>query len=134
MSPKEVLSKFVIHQMMVKNAKYITDIANRSLSYNEHECVAFKATKKALPNKVAQVEAASLNDEEMVFVIKRFKNTLKERNDFSNKGKSRGSVSASSVVKMVILLLIASIMRMTRTRKRTSGEESREEEVLREEG
>ena len=93
-----MLSKFVIHQMMVKNANYIADIANRSLSYNEQECVAFEATKEALPSKEAQVEAASLSDEEMVFVIKRFKNAQKGCNDFSNKGKSRASVPASSVV------------------------------------
>jgi hypothetical protein len=44
MSPKEVLSKFVSHQMMVENAKYIDNIANRSLPSTEpplHQVVAF---------------------------------------------------------------------------------------------
>lgn len=31
MSPEEVMGKFISHQMMVKNAKYIDDVANGSL-------------------------------------------------------------------------------------------------------
>jgi hypothetical protein len=92
MSPKEVLGKFVSHQMMVKNAKYIDNVVNGSLPSNEPQSVTFKATndKEVLPSKVAQVEAASLNDEKMALVTKRFKNTLKGLKDFSNKSKSRG--------------------------------------------
>jgi hypothetical protein len=41
-----------------------------------------------LPNKVVQVEAASLNEEEMALVIKRFKTTLKGGKDYPNKNKS----------------------------------------------
>jgi hypothetical protein len=58
--------------------------------------------KEALLEKVAQVEAADLNEEQMKLVIKRFKTTLKGRNDFSNKRKSRGSMPASSVVSLFI--------------------------------
>jgi hypothetical protein len=47
--------------------------------------------KEALTKKVVQIEAASLNEEEMALVIKRFKTALKGRKDFSNKGNSRGS-------------------------------------------
>jgi hypothetical protein len=46
--------------------------------------------KEALPNKVAQVEAAGLNEEKMALVIKRFKTALKGRKDYPNKNKSRG--------------------------------------------
>jgi hypothetical protein len=42
-----------------------------------------------LPNKVAQVEAAGLNEEEIALVIKRFKTALKRRKDCPNKNKSR---------------------------------------------
>jgi hypothetical protein len=43
MSLKEVLGKFVSHQMMVKNEKYIDDVANGSHPFNETQVVAFKA-------------------------------------------------------------------------------------------
>jgi hypothetical protein len=86
MSPKEIFGKFVSECMMVKEAWYVNDIANRPLPQYEPERVA-------LPNKVAQVEAADLNEEEMVFVIKRFKTALKGHKDYANKNKSRGNLS-----------------------------------------
>jgi hypothetical protein len=42
-----------------------------------------------IPNKVVQVEASGLNDEEMALVIKLFKTTLKGRKDH-HKNKSKG--------------------------------------------
>jgi hypothetical protein len=48
---------------------------------------------EALPNKVAQVEPAGLNKEEMVLVIKRFKTALKGHKEYPNKNKSRGKCS-----------------------------------------
>jgi hypothetical protein len=76
------------------------------------------ANKEALSNKVSQIEAAGLNEDEMVLVIKCFKTALKGRKDYPNKNKSRGSVHASSVVSPVILLINVSIMKMTRTETR----------------
>jgi hypothetical protein len=69
--PKEVLGKFVSHQMMVRDVKYIDDVTNGSTSSSEPQVVAFKATneKEVTPNKVAQVEAGNLSDEEMVLVV-----------------------------------------------------------------
>jgi hypothetical protein len=92
MSLKKVLGTFVSHQLMVKNAKYIDDVANRSLHTNELEAIAFEATnnKEALPRKVAQVEVDDLNEDDTMLVIKCFKNTLKVCKDFYNKVKSRG--------------------------------------------
>jgi hypothetical protein len=92
LSPEEVLGKFVSHQMMVKDTKYINDIANGSLPSTVPQVVAFKATddKEAFPSKVAQFEATDLNDEEMALVINRFKNTLKRHKDYNNKNKSKG--------------------------------------------
>jgi hypothetical protein len=57
--------------------------------------VGLKATitKEALPNKVAQVEAAGLNEEEMTLIIKCYKTALKVRKDYPNKNKSRGKRS-----------------------------------------
>jgi hypothetical protein len=82
MTPEEILGKFVSGRMMAKEARYVDDIANGPLPLYEPQPVALKATnsKEALPNKVAQVEAVGLNEDEMVLVIKRFKTALKERN------------------------------------------------------
>ena len=44
MMPEEVLVKFVSHQMMVKDAKYIDDVANGSTPSKEPQAIAFKAT------------------------------------------------------------------------------------------
>jgi hypothetical protein len=91
-SPEEILGKFVSGRMMVKEARYVDDIANRPLPHYEPQPIALKATTnmEALPDKVAQIEAASLHEDEMVLVIKRFKTTLKGRKDYPNKNKSRG--------------------------------------------
>jgi hypothetical protein len=116
MSPKEILGKFVSGRMMVKEARYINDIANRPLPLYEPQPIALKATttKEALPNKLVQVEVAGLNEEEMTLVIKRFKTALKGHKDYPNKNKSRGMHSCFKCSKIVILLLNVLIMRMTR--------------------
>jgi hypothetical protein len=95
MSPEEILGKFVSGRMMVKEARYVDDITNGPLPYYNPQPVALKATsnKKALPDKVAKVEAADLNDDEMALVIKRLKTALKGRKDYPNKNKSRGKRS-----------------------------------------
>jgi hypothetical protein len=71
MTPKEILEKIVSGCMMVKEAMYVDDIANGPLPLYEPQLVALKATnnKEVLPNKVAQVEAAGLNEDEMALVI-----------------------------------------------------------------
>jgi hypothetical protein len=80
---------------MMKEARYVDDIANGLLPLYEPQPIALKAisSKEALPNKVAQVEAAELNEEEMALVIKRFKTALKGRKEYPNKNKSRGKRS-----------------------------------------
>jgi hypothetical protein len=95
MSPEEILEKFVSGRMMVKEAKYGDDIANGPLPLYEPQPVALKATssKEALPNKVAQVEADGLNEEEMMLIIKRSKTALKGCKEYPNKNKSRGKRS-----------------------------------------
>jgi hypothetical protein len=57
--------------MMVKESRYVDDIANGPLSQYKPQPVALKArtNKEALPNKVAQVEVAGLNEEEMALVF-----------------------------------------------------------------
>jgi hypothetical protein len=91
MTPEEILEKFVSGRMMVKEARYVDDALNGPLPVYEPQPVALKATssREALPSKVAQVEAAGLNEDEMALIIKRFKTTLKGQKEYPNKNKSR---------------------------------------------
>jgi hypothetical protein len=84
MTPKEILGKFMSGRMMVKEARYVDDALNGPLPIYEPQPVALKATssKEALPSKVAQVEAAGLNEDEMALIIKRFKTALKGRKEY----------------------------------------------------
>jgi hypothetical protein len=64
-TPEEIIGKFISRRMMVKEARYVDDIANRPLPLYEPQPVALKETniKEVLPNKVAQVEATGLNED-----------------------------------------------------------------------
>jgi hypothetical protein len=78
MTPKEILEKFVSGRMIIKEARYVDEAVNGPLPIHEPQTVALKETssKEALPSKVAQVEAAGLNEDEMALIIKRFKTTV----------------------------------------------------------
>jgi hypothetical protein len=95
MTPEEILGKFVSGRMMVKEPRYVDDAANGPLPLYEPQPIALKATssKETLPSKVAQVEAAGLNEDEMALIIKRFKTALKGRKEYPNKRKSKGKRS-----------------------------------------
>jgi hypothetical protein len=95
MTPDEILGKFMSGCMMVKEARYVDDALNGPLPIYESQPVALKATssKEALPNKVAQVEAVGLNEDEMALIIKRFKTALKGRKEYPNRNKTRGKRS-----------------------------------------
>jgi hypothetical protein len=85
MTPEEILGEFVRGCMMVKETRYVDDIANRPLPLYEPQPIALKATHSK--------EAAGLNEDEMALVIKRFKTALKGRKEYPNKNKSRGKCS-----------------------------------------
>jgi hypothetical protein len=89
--------------MMVKEARYVDDALNGPLLVYEPQPVALKATssREALPSKVAQVEVAGLNEDEMALIIKRFKTALKGRKEHPNKNKSRGKRSCFKCGKSV---------------------------------
>jgi hypothetical protein len=93
MTLEEILGKFVSEWMMVKEARYVDDALNGPLPVYEPQPVALKATssREALPSKVARVEAAELNEDEMA--IKRFKTALKGRKEYPNKNKTKGKRS-----------------------------------------
>jgi hypothetical protein len=95
MTLEEILGKFVSGRMMVKEARYVDDALNGPLPVYKPQSVALKATssREALPSKVAQVEAAGLNKDEMALIIKRFKTALKGRKVYPNKNKTKGKRS-----------------------------------------
>jgi hypothetical protein len=102
MTPEEILRKFVSGRMMVKEARYVDDALNGPMPIYEHQPVALKATnssRETLPSKVAQVEAAGLNEDEMSLIIKRFKTALKGRKEHPNKSKAKGKRSCFKYVK-----------------------------------
>jgi hypothetical protein len=95
MTPEEILGKFVSGSMMVKEARYVDDALNGPLPAYEPQLVALKATsiREMLLSKVAQIEAAGLNEDEMALIIKRFKTALTGRKEYPNKNKTRGKRS-----------------------------------------
>jgi hypothetical protein len=95
MTPEEIRGKFVSGHMMVKESRYVDDALNGPLTVHEPQTIALKGTssRETLPSKVAQVEAASLNEDEMALIIKRFKTALKGRKEYPNKNKTRGKCS-----------------------------------------
>jgi hypothetical protein len=95
MTPEEILEKFISGRMMIKEARYVDEELNGPMPIHEPQTVALKATssREALPSKVAQVEAAGLNEEEMALIIKRFKTALKGRKEHPNKSKAKGKHS-----------------------------------------
>jgi hypothetical protein len=95
MTLEEILGKFVSGRMMVKEARYVYDAINGPVTVHEPQTVALKATsnRETLPSKVAQVEAAGLNEDEMTLIIKHFKTALKGHKEYPNKNKTRGKRS-----------------------------------------
>jgi hypothetical protein len=95
MTPEEILGKFVSGRMMIKEARYVDEALNGPMPIYEPQTIALKATssREALPSKVAQVEAAGLNEDEMALIIKRFKTALKGRKEHPNKSKTKGKRS-----------------------------------------
>jgi hypothetical protein len=93
MTPEEILGKFVSGRMMIKEAIYVDEALNGPI--HEPQTIALKATssRETLPSKVAQVEATWLNENEMAFIIKRFKTALKGRKEHPNKSKTKGKRS-----------------------------------------
>jgi hypothetical protein len=100
---------------------------NSPLPIYEPQPVALKATssKEALPSKVAQVEAAGLNEDEMTLIIKRFKTALKDARSTPTRTKQRESAPASNAVRLVTLLQIVPIMIVSRDKKRAGRRRKR---------
>jgi hypothetical protein len=105
MSPEEVIGKFVSFELMIKGSKKIIE-QGASSSVPEAQPVAFKATEERKEDSTSSrvpIDASKLDNEEMVLIIKSFRQILKQR-----KGKITSLVPrrfATSMVSPVISLL-----------------------------
>ena len=82
MSPKDVISKFVSFELMVKDSKYIVNFEQSATSTPKVQPVAFKATeeeKRESTSSRLPIDASKLDNEEMALIIKSFRQILKQR-------------------------------------------------------
>jgi hypothetical protein len=80
MSPEEVIGKFVSFELMIKGSKQIVEQCGTSTP--EVQPVAFKATegkKEESTSSRLPIDASKLDNEEMVLIIKSFRQILKQR-------------------------------------------------------
>jgi hypothetical protein len=82
MSPKEVIGKFVSFELVIKDSKHIVNLEHGTTSTPEVQPVALKATEEkkeeSTPSRLP-IDASKLDNEEMVLIIKSFRQILKQR-------------------------------------------------------
>jgi hypothetical protein len=91
MSPEEVIDKFVSFELMIKDSKHIVNLEQGTTSTPEVQPVAFKATeeeKESTPSRLP-IDASKLDNEEMVLIIKSFRQILKQRRGQDYKPRSK---------------------------------------------
>ncbi|XP_008667704.1 uncharacterized protein [Zea mays] len=90
MTPEVVLSKFIDHETLLEEAKYV-DIMSKSVTASKNQDIALKANKKQKGKCVFEESTSEDNedssslDEEKIALIKSFKKIMKSRNYKSNK-------------------------------------------------
>jgi hypothetical protein len=92
MSPEEVIGKFVGFELMIKGSKHIVDLEQGGTSTPEVQPVAFKATeekKEESTSSMLPIDASKLDNEEMVLIIKSFRQILKQRRRKDYKPRSK---------------------------------------------
>jgi hypothetical protein len=92
MSPKEVIDKFVSFELMMKDSKHIINLEQGATSTPEVQPIAFKATEeKKMESTVSRlpIDASKLDNEEMVLIIKSFRQILKQRRGKAYKSRSK---------------------------------------------
>jgi hypothetical protein len=90
MSPEEVIGKFVSFELMIKGSKKI--IEQGATSTPEVQPVAFKATEEKKEESTSSrlpIDASKLDNEEMVLIIKSFRQILKQRKGRDYKPRSK---------------------------------------------
>jgi hypothetical protein len=92
MSPEEVIGKFVSFELMIKDSKHIVNLEQGATSTPEVQPVAFKATEEkkmeSTPSRLS-IDASKLDNEEMVLIIKSFRQILKQRRGKDYKSRSK---------------------------------------------
>jgi hypothetical protein len=80
MTPEEVIGNFVSFELMIKGSKKINELDGPSTP--EAQPVAFKATEEKKEESTSSrqpIDASKLDNEEMVLIIKSFRQILKQR-------------------------------------------------------
>jgi hypothetical protein len=80
MSPEQVIGKFVSFELMIKGSKQIVEQGGTSTP--KVQPIAFKATEEKKEESTSSrlpIDASKLNNEEMAFIIKSFRQILKQR-------------------------------------------------------
>jgi ubiquinone biosynthesis protein UbiJ len=81
-SPEEVIGKFVSFELMIKGSKQIINLEQGGTSTPEVQPIAFKATEEKKEESTSSrlpIDAFKLDNEEMVLIIKTFRQILKQR-------------------------------------------------------
>jgi hypothetical protein len=129
MTSEEVLGKFLNHEMMEKDSKYINGVAQGNTS-TEPQGIALKAItkeKEEAPSKKVESEESGLNEEEMTLFIKSFKQIMRPEEIIEEKTTSQGpKFFATIVVRVVILSLIVHFPRMMIEKRRENKEKKYE--------
>jgi hypothetical protein len=92
MSPEEVIGKFVSFELMIKDSKHIVNLEQGATSTPEVQPVAFKATEEEKRESTLSrlpIDASKLDNEEMVLIIKSFRQILKHRRGKDYKPRSK---------------------------------------------
>jgi hypothetical protein len=125
MSPEEVIGKFVSFELIIKGSKQI--IEQGGTSTPEVQPVAFKATeekKEVSTSSRLPIDASKLDNEEMVLIIKSFRQILKQRRGrFTNLAPRRFATNVVSPVilslnALCLVIVIGTTTRRERGRKR----------------
>jgi hypothetical protein len=90
MSPEEVIGKFVSFELMIKGSKQIIEQGDTSTP--EVQPVAFKAMEEKKEESTSSrlsIDASKLDNEEMVLIIKIFRQILKQRRGKDYKPRSK---------------------------------------------
>jgi hypothetical protein len=92
MSPEEVIGKFVSFELMIKCSKQIVNLEQGGTSTPEVQPITFKTTedkKEESTSSRLPIDASKLDNEEMAFIIKSFRQILKQRRGKDYKPRSK---------------------------------------------
>jgi hypothetical protein len=92
MTHEEVIGKFVIFELMIKDSKHIVNLEQGATSTPEVQPVAFKAMeeekRESTPSRLP-IDTSKLDNEEMALIIKSFCQILKHRRGKDYKPRSK---------------------------------------------